>query len=173
MASHMEKIISLIKRTGDRCVVVDVEGNPLYVMLSLTEYEKLISGSENLAALNEDEIVVKGDGTPQRSYLYLGDLVTWLVTLLLQGRNGEIYNVGSDDAVSILELAESVRDTLSPGKRIRVLGDTWHSVGNAARNRYVPDISKARTELGLAPWTTLTETIRSTAQHHLSSRSDT
>ena len=59
MASHMEKIISLIKRTGDRCVVVDVEGNPLYVMLSLTEYEKLISGSENLAALNEDEMLDK------------------------------------------------------------------------------------------------------------------
>lgn len=124
-------------------------------------------------ALNEDEIVVKGDGTPQRSYLYLGDLVTWLVTLLLQGRNGEIYNVGSDEAVSILELAESVRDTLSPGKIIRVLGNTGHSVGNAARNRYVPDISKARTELGLTPWTMLTETIRATAQHHLSSRSDT
>lgn len=59
MANSMEKIISLVKRTGDRCVVVDVEGNPLYVVLSFAEYEKLISGSENLAALNEDEMLDK------------------------------------------------------------------------------------------------------------------
>ena len=55
----MEKIISLVKRMGDRCVVVDTEGNPLYVVLSFSEYEKLISGSENLAALNEDEMLDK------------------------------------------------------------------------------------------------------------------
>ncbi len=114
-------------------------------------------------ALSKDEIVVKGDGTHLRSYLYLGDLVTWLLTLLLQGRSGEIYNVGSDEAVSIYELAKQVRDTLSPDKNIRVLGDTKHSIGNAARNRYVPDITKARNKLCLAPWTDLGESIQYTA----------
>jgi len=59
MANSMEKIISLVKRMGDRCVVVDIEGNPLYVVLSFGEYEKLISGSANLAALNEDEMLDK------------------------------------------------------------------------------------------------------------------
>lgn len=114
-------------------------------------------------ALHEDEIVVQGNGTPLRSYLYLGDLVTWLLTLLLRGRNGEIYNVGSDDAVSILALAELVRDTLSPDKPIRVMGQADHSIGNAVRSRYVPDIAKAKQEFSLEAWIDLPETIRQTA----------
>jgi dTDP-glucose 4,6-dehydratase/UDP-glucose 4-epimerase len=117
-------------------------------------------------ALHEDEIVIKGDGTPLRSYLYLGDLVTWLLTLLLQGGNGDNYNAGSDEAISIGELAVLVRDTLSPGKPIRLLCHANHSVGNAVRNCYVPDIQKARSELNLAPWTGLEDAIRHTAAWH-------
>jgi dTDP-glucose 4,6-dehydratase/UDP-glucose 4-epimerase len=116
-------------------------------------------------ALFEDEITVKGDGSPVRSYLYMADLVTWLLTLMLQGRNGEIYNVGSDQAISIRELAEMVRDTLSPGKPIRVMGQHGHSVGNSVRNRYVPSISKARLELGLDASIALDEAIRRTSAH--------
>lgn len=116
-------------------------------------------------ALHEDEVVVKGDGTPKRSYLYLGDLVTWLLTLLLHGRNGEIYNVGSDEVISIGALAEMVRDTLSPSKSVRVLGDLGLSVGNAPRNRYVPNIEKARNELGLEVFTGLAEAIHRTSAH--------
>ncbi|MDP1897433.1 MAG: NAD-dependent epimerase/dehydratase family protein, partial [Sulfurimicrobium sp.] len=56
-------------------------------------------------ALYEDEIAVKGDGTPIRSYLYMADLVAWLLTLLQNGKSGEVYNVGSDQAISIRELA--------------------------------------------------------------------
>jgi dTDP-glucose 4,6-dehydratase/UDP-glucose 4-epimerase len=116
-------------------------------------------------ALNEDEIVIQGDGTPLRSYLYLGDMVTWLLVVLLHGRNGELYNVGSDEAVSILDLATLVRDTVSPAKSILVQGNKNASVGNAVRNRYVPDISKAGTELHLFPWTCLTDSILRTANH--------
>jgi dTDP-glucose 4,6-dehydratase/UDP-glucose 4-epimerase len=116
-------------------------------------------------ALGEDEIVIEGDGTPQRSYLYLGDLVTWLLTLLLHGRNGEIYNVGSDQAISILDLATLVRDTVSPAKSVRIRGSKNSSVGNAARSRYVPDISKAGKEMHLFPWTSLTDSIVRTANH--------
>lgn len=43
----------------------------------------------------------KGDGTPMRSYMYGSDLVDWLLTLLVKGRAGEAYNVGSDVCISI------------------------------------------------------------------------
>jgi dTDP-glucose 4,6-dehydratase/UDP-glucose 4-epimerase len=115
-------------------------------------------------ALHEDEITVKGDGSPVRSYLYMADLVTWLLTLLLKGENKQIYNVGSDQAISIRELAELVRDVVSPHQPIRVLGQSNASVGNALRNRYVPDIRKARQALGLDVWTPLSEAIYLSAQ---------
>jgi dTDP-glucose 4,6-dehydratase/UDP-glucose 4-epimerase len=113
-------------------------------------------------ALFEDSITVKGDGSPIRSYLYMGDLVTWLLTILLEGSNGQIYNVGSDQAISIEGLAYLVRDTLSPKKAVHVLGQSTYSVGNIVRNRYVPSIEKARRELGLDVWTSLVDSIRST-----------
>jgi dTDP-glucose 4,6-dehydratase/UDP-glucose 4-epimerase len=115
--------------------------------------------------LFESEIAVKGDGSPVRSYLYMADLVVWLLTLLLKGRNGQIYNVGSDQAVSIRDLARLVRDVVSPHKPVRVLGQSNASVGNAVRNRYVPDIARARRELGLEVWTPLSDAIYLTAQH--------
>jgi dTDP-glucose 4,6-dehydratase/UDP-glucose 4-epimerase len=114
-------------------------------------------------AMFEDEITVKGDGSPERSYLYMADLVVWLLTLLLKGKNENIYNVGSDQAISILELAHLVRDVLNPQKNVRVLGNASLSVGNMIRNTYVPDIERARQEFGLAVWTPLPESIRRTA----------
>src|SRR3989344_361777 len=59
MPNPMKKIISLVKRTGDHVIVVDAEGQPQYVLMSFSEYEKLITGKENLAALNEDEMLDK------------------------------------------------------------------------------------------------------------------
>lgn len=109
------------------------------------------------------EIVVNGDGTPLRSYLYMSDLVVWLLTLLLKAPPGEIFNVGSDQAISIRDLAHRVRDVLCPDKSVRILGQPAYSVGNAARSHYVPDISKARNVLGLDVWTPLDEAIRRTS----------
>jgi dTDP-glucose 4,6-dehydratase/UDP-glucose 4-epimerase len=118
-------------------------------------------------ALFEDEITVKGDGSPLRSYLYMADLVSWLLTLLIRGGNAQIYNVGSDQVVSIRELAHLVRDIVSPQKIVNVLGQSTYSVGNAVRNLYVPNINKARNEAQLEVWTRLPDAIRFTASHVL------
>lgn len=114
-------------------------------------------------ALHDEAIVVNGDGTPLRSYLYLGDLVTWLVTLLVRTSRHRIYNVGSDQAISIGELAALVRDQLAPHKPVQVLGRPAYSVGNVPRNSYVPNIERARTEFSIEAWTPLPEAIRLTA----------
>ncbi|MEI7611255.1 MAG: NAD(P)-dependent oxidoreductase [Betaproteobacteria bacterium] len=116
-------------------------------------------------ALNSEAIVVKGDGTPLRSYLYMADLVTWLLKALLDGQNARVYNVGSDQAITIRELAHLVRDVVSPGKPVEVLGEPSFSVGNVVRNVYVPDIDRATNELGVDVWTALPEAIKRTAEH--------
>jgi dTDP-glucose 4,6-dehydratase/UDP-glucose 4-epimerase len=117
-------------------------------------------------ALESDALYVKGDGTQMRSYLYLGDLVTWLLVLLVDGKSGRIYNVGSDKAISILELAHRVRDLLAPEKQVIVTGNKSHNIGNFDRKWYVPEISRARKELNLDDWTPLDCAILNTAEHH-------
>jgi len=98
-------------------------------------------------ALWRDEISVAGDGTALRSYLDQRDLATWLITMLDRGLPGRAYNVGSDQAVSIAELANIVRDLLAPGKPVLIRGNSQKSGG---RNRYIPSIQRARDELGLS-----------------------
>jgi len=114
-------------------------------------------------AQQSQEIIVNGDGVPLRSYLYMADLVAWLLTLLLKGPSGQIFNVGSDQAISVRDLAHLVRDVLCPEKPVRILGQPAYSVGNAVRSHYVPDISRARETLGLDVWTPLEDAIRRTS----------
>jgi UDP-glucuronate decarboxylase len=114
-------------------------------------------------ALYADSITVQGDGSPLRSYMDQRDLAQWLVTLLIDGKAGQAYNVGSDHAVSILELAHTVRDLLAPHKPLRVLSPPNTST---PRSRYIPSIDKAKTELGLSVTIPLDEAIRFAACAH-------
>ena len=98
-------------------------------------------------ALESPAIRVSGDGTPVRSYMDQRDLAHWLDVMLRQGRAGTAYNVGSDEAVTIAELAHQVRDVLSPQKPVRIAAA--QATPGSFRNRYVPCIDKARSELGL------------------------
>jgi len=97
-------------------------------------------------ALTADAITVSGDGTPLRTYLDQSDLAHWLLTMLEHGRPGHAYNVGSNEVISIVDLAHLVRDSLAPEKPVCIL-DQIH--GGAIRNRYVPDIRTVRQDLGL------------------------
>jgi len=112
-------------------------------------------------ALWAEDVTVNGDGTPLRSYLDQRDLANWLLKLLMDGKSGEAYNVGSDEVVSISELAFMVRDLISPQKSVRILGAPQNS---ADRNRYVPDISKIYKHLGLRPTFSLKQSILDTAE---------
>ena len=94
--------------------------------------------------LANHDIEIKGDGTPYRSYLYADDLVKWLFTILFEGEAGQAYNVGSDQAISIRELAETVRRVLHSDNQIVIRGKP---VPGQAPSRYVPDIGKIRRQL--------------------------
>jgi dTDP-glucose 4,6-dehydratase len=112
-------------------------------------------------ALWREEIVVGGDGTSLRSYLDQRDLAQWLRKLLADGVGGRAYNVGSDQAISVAALADLVRDIVSPRKIVRVLGKPD---GRSDRNLYVPDIRRAKDELGLEVTIPLGDAICATAE---------
>lgn len=109
-------------------------------------------------ALAGRDIVVTGDGAPLRSYLHASDLAAWLVTLLARGEAGAAYNVGSDVAVSIGELAQRVASLAPAPARVVIKGAPS---ADGLRARYIPSIARARA-LGLDVFTPLDEAIRRT-----------
>ena len=73
-------------------------------------------------ALEGKDITVTGDGRPYRSYLYAADLMVWLWTILLEGVPGTAYNVGSENAVSIAELAKVISKCVSTNIGYNIIG---------------------------------------------------
>jgi len=110
--------------------------------------------------LKKRPIRILGDGTPLRSYLYAADLAIWLWTILVRGQSGRAYNVGSEEAVSIAQLAGRVVQALGAKQPVEI---AKKPVKGAPAERYVPDVARARRELGLEQWISLDEAIRRTA----------
>lgn len=114
-------------------------------------------------ALADGPIKVGGDGTPLRSYLYAADLVVWLWTLLFAGGAGKACNVGSDQAVSIAELAHAVASLRVPALPVEI-GATPQP--GRVPVPYVPDITLAA-NVGLGAVLPLAEALRRTFAWHL------
>ncbi len=87
-------------------------------------------------ALSGDPIRVQGDGSAVRSYLYASDLALWLWTILLHGQAARPYNVGSEQAITIRELATTVARVVGGAKGVDVAGV---ALPGTPRSRYVPD----------------------------------
>ncbi len=111
-------------------------------------------------ALRGEPLRIRGDGTPLRSYLYMADSMIWLWTMLFRAPAQRPYNLGSDRAISILELAQRVKATLRPEMEIIV---EQMPVPEALLLRYVPATVAAREELGLTVGIELDDAIRRTA----------
>jgi dTDP-glucose 4,6-dehydratase len=97
-------------------------------------------------ALAGREIVVAGDGTPIRSYLYAADMASWLWRILIRGHARRAYNVGSEAALSIRTLAEAV--AAASARNLTVAVRRVPAVSKAPE-RYVPSTRRAREELSL------------------------
>ena len=142
-SSNLEVIIA-------RCFAFVGEDLPLEVHFAIGNFIR--------DALWSNQVTIKGDGTAIRSYLDQRDLAQWLLVMLEKGQTGKAYNLGSDQAVSIRQLAELVRDTVAPNKEVKVLSKPTSTI----RNRYVPNISRAKAELNLKVSITLAEAIEHT-----------
>ena len=113
--------------------------------------------------LENRPIVIKGDGTPFRSYLYAADLAEWLWIILLCGTHARAYNVGSAEGITIRDLAYRVRDCTRVSNPIEILGVAAPGTLPA---RYVPSIERASSELNLKPRFSLDEAIAQTWAWH-------
>jgi nucleoside-diphosphate-sugar epimerase len=108
---------------------------------------------------NGGPIVVKGDGTSYRSYLYAADLAIWLWTILMKGKSLRPYNVGSEDAITITQLANIVANCFQKHIEVKIAKSPDP---NKPLERYVPSTRRAREECGVRQTIDLKKAIRMT-----------
>jgi dTDP-glucose 4,6-dehydratase len=117
-------------------------------------------------ALNGGPIKVNGDGTTSRSYMYPTDLMAWLWTILAKGRPGRAYNVGSEQDVTIAELARVVAAAMEKKVEVQIAKSP---APGAPVDRYVPDTTRAQIELGLKETVDLKGSIQRTINYYTTS----
>jgi len=93
-------------------------------------------------AISGRDIVINGDGSPLRSYLYQYDLASCITSMLLNETIYNVYNVGSDIEISIEELAIKIRDKFSSDSKIIIKRKSDSNI----KNRYVPNIDRLKAE---------------------------
>ena len=119
-------------------------------------------------ALAGRPITVYGSGKQSRCFCYVGDVVGALMRLMDEQKAvGEVFNVGSNQEITILDLARKVRElTNSESEIVFVPYDEAYEEGFEDMPRRVPDISKSNQQIGFAPKIDLAEILRSVIDFH-------
>jgi UDP-glucose 4-epimerase len=108
-------------------------------------------------ALAGEPITVFGDGTQQRSFTHVTDVVGALLKLIAEPKAiGQVVNIGNIEEVTIRALAERVRQLSGSNSSIKLVPyDEAYESGFEDMPRRVPDLSKAAKMIGYAPKLTL------------------
>ncbi len=123
----------------------------------------LAAGNFIRDGLHGGPIRVSGDGTACRSFMYAADLAIWLWTILLRGQPLRPYNVGSEAAISIAELARAVARRFTPEPDVHIA----RPPAGPNIDRYVPSTTRARSELGVGITVDLDEALTRTVGWHV------
>jgi len=118
-------------------------------------------------ALANEPITVFGDGTQSRSFTYVGDVVGCLMKLVNEPKAvGEVFNIGNKEEVTILRLAEMVKDlTGSSSDIVFIPYDKAYEAGFEDMPRRVPDLRKVHQLVGYEPKVQLTEIINTVIEY--------
>jgi nucleoside-diphosphate-sugar epimerase len=94
-------------------------------------------------AIQKKKIIINGNPKTKRSYLYFSDLTIILWKILLSNKNQEIYNVGSDNQIDMLNLAKKIKK-ISP----KISIEFKNKIQKEKPNFYVPNINKIKKHFG-------------------------
>jgi UDP-glucose 4-epimerase len=117
------------------------------------------------AAIRNDPITVHGDGTQQRCFGHVSDVVEGLAKLLESPACfGQVINLGNDQEVSILGLADKAITLTKSSSEIRFIPyEEAYGDGFEDMRRRVPNLSKAHVLIGYQPTRTLDDIINDVA----------
>lgn len=119
-------------------------------------------------ALADRPITVYGDGKQSRCFCYVGDVVGALMKLMDdENAVGEVFNVGSNQEISIIELAKKVKElTNSQSDIVLIPYDEAYEEGFEDMPRRIPDISKINKQIGFEPKLELEGILKSVIAYH-------
>ena len=119
------------------------------------------------AALRGEPLRIHGDGHQTRCFSFVGDIVNATLKIALSAHTvGEVYNVGSDEEISIAELAERVVALCSSSSPIvHIPYEQAYGEGFEDMRRRVPDLSKIRQAIGYAPSHDLNQILQRVFKH--------
>jgi len=119
-------------------------------------------------ALSDRPITVYGDGKQSRCFCYVGDVIGALMKLMDDEQAvGEVFNVGSNQEITIGDLAKKVKElTRSESEIMFVPYDEAYEEGFEDMPRRIPDISKVNQQVGFQPEMDLDGILRSVIDFH-------
>jgi UDP-glucose 4-epimerase len=119
-------------------------------------------------ALAGRPITVYGDGKQSRCFCYVGDVIGALMKLMDNSKAvGEVFNVGSNQEITILDLAKRVKEVAnSDSEIVFVPYDEAYEEGFEDMPRRVPDISKINDLVGFKPEMRLDGILKSVIDFH-------
>jgi UDP-glucose 4-epimerase len=119
-------------------------------------------------ALAGRPLTVYGTGEQTRCFGYVGDIVGALIALMdKEEAVGQVFNIGSNEEVSIMELARRVKElTGSKSEIVTVPYDEAYEEGFEDMPRRVPDITKVGDLVGFRPTVTLDRILQSVIEYY-------
>lgn len=113
-------------------------------------------------ALAGQDLTVFGDGTQSRCFTHVADVVDALLALAALPRaQGDVFNLGSENHVSIRDLAERILQlTGSRSKIVFIPYDEAYAPGFEDMQRRAPDLARIRAAIGYAPRHSLDDILR-------------
>lgn len=115
-------------------------------------------------AMRGEPITVYGQGTQTRCFGHVYDVVRAVIELMeLESTNGEVYNVGNDQEISILDLAKKVIEITGSRSEIKTIPfEEAFGPGFEDMERRVPDLTKTRSVIDWTGLRDIDEILRTT-----------
>lgn len=98
---------------------------------------------------NNQPLTVFGNGLQTRTFCYVDDLVAGLMLVMEKGRQGEVYNLGSDEEIRIIDLANLLKNRIKKNAKIQFIKRPAHD-----HERRLASLQKIK-KLGWQPKTSL------------------
>lgn len=119
-------------------------------------------------ALKNEPITVYGDGEQSRCFTWVGDAVRAIIDLSMHPQAvGQVFNIGSEQEVTIMDLAKMVRDVARSSSEITLVPyDQAYEEGFEDMGRRVPDLSKIRNLIGYKPTVDLPNIIAQVVEYY-------